>query len=132
VGDKYLLQLVGDFADQKGVDLPAEYVNFGVNSPVVSMDSHGAISALIDGTGIISVARDGISALTQDIPVSIQQLSQNQLTVPLSDQFSFVGAFQLDVGTQDLNTPVQLALPAPVGSVIGQEVRIHRIQLPSN
>jgi hypothetical protein len=83
-----------------------------------TLGTNGGAVRAVDGA-IVTIAP---GALATDTPVSIQQLSQAQLTVPLNDQFNFVGAFKLDVGTQDLTTPVQLALPAPSGAVVGQEV----------
>lgn len=83
-----------------------------------TLGTNGGAVRAADGA-IVTIAP---GALASNTPVSIQQLRQDQLTVPISDQFNFVGAFKLDVGTEDLTTPVQLALPAPVGAVVGQEV----------
>ena len=64
VGDKYQLQVIGDFADQKGVALLRDYVQYGVNTAAVSIDNLGLIRAISDGVGIISASRNGISAVT--------------------------------------------------------------------
>ncbi len=64
VGDKYQLQVIGDFADQKGVVLLRDYVQYGVNTAAVSIDNLGLIRAISDGVGIISASRNGISAVT--------------------------------------------------------------------
>jgi Putative Ig domain len=64
VGDNYQLQVIGDFADQKGVALIRDYVQYGVNTASVSVDNLGLITAIDEGVGIISASRNGISAVT--------------------------------------------------------------------
>ncbi len=85
VGDKYQLHVVGDFADQKGVTLPDEYVSFGITSPVVTIDNKGLITASTDGTGVISVTRNGISAFTATRVGTFTPITANDHQIELAE-----------------------------------------------
>lgn len=77
----------------------------------------GAVQALDGATVMVAPG-----ALAGNTTVSIQQLRQDQLTLAIPEDYSFAGAFQLNMGNDPLNVPVQLAIPAPIGLAAGTEV----------
>lgn len=92
------------------VELPQlDTATLGVNGGVVQA-SDGAMVMVAPG------------ALEENTTVSIGQISQAELTLAIPENFSFAGAFKLDVGDDPLAVPVQLALPAPEGLTPGTEV----------
>ena len=72
-GDK--LHLTGDFADEKGVELPADYVRFvSSNDKVVSVDALGNVRATGTGQAVVKVIARGIEAVNV-FTVSVEQPS---------------------------------------------------------
>jgi hypothetical protein len=56
---------LGDFADQKGVVLPASYLTYAsLNPGVAPIDAFGKVTGLADGTSILSASRNNIQAVT--------------------------------------------------------------------
>ncbi|WP_374355280.1 Ig-like domain-containing protein, partial [Chitinimonas sp.] len=104
-GSSALLQVLGDFADQQGVALPADYLQWSSSdAQVVSVDGQGRVHAQGAGTALITATAHGISAsnvvfasATAIAPNSDQ--SGNELdTFPLSvDLAAGTGQRQIDV-----------------------------------
>ncbi|MBV6627230.1 MAG: PKD domain-containing protein [Rivularia sp. (in: Bacteria)] len=72
-GESTELVVVGDFSDQEDVILPASYVRFGSESGLVAdVNEYGVLSGLSDRVEIVTVRKNGISAVTAvrmgDIP----------------------------------------------------------------
>ncbi|MGB6300739.1 MAG: putative Ig domain-containing protein, partial [Rivularia sp. (in: cyanobacteria)] len=72
-GESTELVVIGDFADQEDVILPASYLQFGSESGLVAdINQYGVLSGISDGVEIVSVRKNGISAVTAvrvgDIP----------------------------------------------------------------
>ncbi|MEG4288374.1 Ig-like domain-containing protein [Microcoleus sp. C2C3] len=64
-GDSTQLRVLGDFADQKGVVLPASYLTYAsLNPGVAPIDAFGKVTGLADGTSILSASRNNIQAVT--------------------------------------------------------------------
>ncbi|QIZ73029.1 putative Ig domain-containing protein [Oxynema aestuarii] len=61
-------------------------------------------------------------ALTEETPVSIGQIEESNLSLEIPEKFSFAGSFNLDIGEQPLEFPLQFAIPAPAGVEPGTEV----------
>ena len=57
--------------------------------------------------------------------------NKQQFSLAVYDNFSFAGAFQLELGSEPLDVPVQLAIPAPQNVAAGTEVFFMRkVSLP--
>lgn len=64
-GESTQLTVLGDFADQKGVVLPASYLTYAsLNPGVAPIDAFGKVTGLADGTSILSASRNNIQAVT--------------------------------------------------------------------
>ena len=64
-GESTELTVLGDFADQKGVVLPASYLTYAsLNPGVAPIDAFGKVTGLADGTSILSASRNNIQAVT--------------------------------------------------------------------
>jgi len=64
-GQSTCLSVVGDFADQQDVPLPASYLVFASTNPLVaSVNSYGQVTALSNGSSAITVFSHGILAAT--------------------------------------------------------------------
>jgi hypothetical protein len=64
-GESTELTVLGDFADQKGVVLPASYLTYAsLNSGVAPIDAFGKVTGLADGTSILSASGNNIQAVT--------------------------------------------------------------------
>lgn len=64
-GESTQLTVLGDFADQKGVVLPASYLTYAsLNPGVAPVDAFGKVTGLADGTSILSASRNNIQAVT--------------------------------------------------------------------
>jgi len=64
-GESTQLTVLGDFADQKGVVLPASYLTYtSLNPGVAPIDAFGKVTGLADGTSILSASRNNIQAVT--------------------------------------------------------------------
>jgi hypothetical protein len=64
-GESTELTVLGDFADQKGVVLPASYLTYtSLNPGVAPIDAFGKVTGLADGTSILSASRNNIQAVT--------------------------------------------------------------------
>ncbi|MEG3927915.1 MULTISPECIES: Ig-like domain-containing protein [unclassified Microcoleus] len=64
-GDSTELTVLGDFADQKGVVLPASYLTYtSFNPGVAPIDAFGKVTGLADGTSIFSASHNNIQAVT--------------------------------------------------------------------
>lgn len=64
-GESTQLTVLGDFADQKGVVLPASYLTYTSLNPVVApIDAFGKVTGLADGTSIFSASHNNIQAVT--------------------------------------------------------------------
>lgn len=62
-GDVRMPTVLGDFADQAGVLLPASYLTFTSTNPaVVSVSSGGLVRAMAEGTSVLLVSSHGIQA----------------------------------------------------------------------
>src|SRR5262245_23463113 len=78
--------VVGDFADQKGVPLPAAYLSFqSVDPSVASISATGRLTGLAEGTTILLVSSHGVLAATA-VSVGVPQdgLGQQLYTGGLS------------------------------------------------
>ena len=64
--------------------------------------------------------------MMQGATVSIQPVSQADLPMTLPAALQFAGAFQLDLGSQQLTEPVQLAVPVAPGIAPGTPVLFYR------
>jgi YD repeat-containing protein len=85
IGEKYQLQLVGDFTDQKGVEIAADYFTYGVNSPVVTVDSKGLVTALTNGTSIITATYGGIKTFMSTRVGTFNPSNQQELNVSIAE-----------------------------------------------
>ncbi|MCC3532028.1 MAG: Ig-like domain-containing protein, partial [Microcoleus sp. PH2017_22_RUC_O_B] len=64
-GESTQLTVLGDFADQKGVVLPASYLTYtSLNPGVAPIDAFGKVTGLADGTSILSASRNNLQAVT--------------------------------------------------------------------
>jgi hypothetical protein len=64
-GESTQLTVLGDFADQKGVVLPASYLTYAsLNPGVAPIDAFGKVTGLADGTSILSASGNNIQAVT--------------------------------------------------------------------
>ena len=64
-GESTQLTVLGDFADQKGVVLPASYLTYtSLNPGVAPIDTFGKITGLADGTSIFTASHNNIQAVT--------------------------------------------------------------------
>jgi hypothetical protein len=99
-----------------------------LNSAVLGKDG-GAVQAI--DRSMVMVAP---GALKDNATVSIKQLSQDELTLAIPEQdYSFAGAFKLDVGDNPLDVPLQIAIPNTLGLAPGTEVFFMRqAQLPDS
>ncbi|WP_253262202.1 Ig-like domain-containing protein [Ramlibacter montanisoli] len=62
-GDQYAVRLIGTFADEADVALPADYLSFSSFDPAVAaVNARGSITALSEGSGGLLVTRGAISA----------------------------------------------------------------------
>ncbi|WP_404783509.1 putative Ig domain-containing protein [Altericista sp. CCNU0014] len=96
-------------------------------------------SAVLGTKGGAVLAADGAlvtiapGAMLTDATVSIHQIAQSNLPLALPDTFAFAGAFQLEVGSQALDIPAQIAIPAPEDLAAGTEVFFMRLdKVPDN
>ncbi len=63
VGEKVRLKITGDFEDEKGVDLSADYLDFDVDDPsLLNIDENGYAYGLKEGNAVITASAKGISA----------------------------------------------------------------------
>ena len=88
------------------------------NLGATELDADGGIVANSDGYQVMIPE----GALTEDTQVDLTTLQQSELTTPLPEQFEVMGAFNLDLGEDDLAIPAQIAIPAPEGLTPGTEV----------
>jgi YD repeat-containing protein len=65
-------------------------------------------------------------ALAQKAEINITSIEQSELTAPLPEKFEVIGAFNLELGDEDLAIPAQIAIPAPEGLAPGTEVFLMR------
>jgi hypothetical protein len=77
----------------------------------------GAVKAL-EGA-IVTVAP---GALNQDTTISIHQIDKNSVAPLDETKFGTLATFSLSFGDKELNVPLQIAIPAPIGAPVGQEV----------
>ncbi|MGA2068563.1 MAG: CARDB domain-containing protein, partial [Thermoguttaceae bacterium] len=64
-GDAQVLVAVGDFTDQTGAVLPASYVTWQSTDPaVMSVTANGTVTAVSDGSSVITISAQGIQAAT--------------------------------------------------------------------
>ena len=64
-GDQLQLQFTGDFADETGVTLPADYLSLSTSDPALAtLGAGGVLTAHADGYGQIVASRGTISAAT--------------------------------------------------------------------
>ena len=75
-----------------------------------------------DGSGATVMVAPG--ALSEDTTVGIKKLTESQLSLAVPEGFEFASAFQLDIegGNNAFGIPAQIAIPAPDGVKVGQEV----------
>ena len=65
VGEQVELQVIADFADQKDVVLPGDYVHWSSESEAVAtVSDRGVVTGVSNGTTIFSVERNGLSGVT--------------------------------------------------------------------
>ncbi len=101
-----------------------------VEVPHVGATTLGTDGGVVQGSdGSLVMIPDG--ALNEEATVNIAPLTLDDLSIPISDDFEFVGAFELVLGGQELAFPAQLAIPAPEGLALGTEVFfIREAQIP--
>jgi hypothetical protein len=108
-----LLQLVGDFADEQNVSLPASYIQFQSTNPTgASISAGGVLTGIMDGsTGVIT-------ASTAHGPggAVMQAASAFSIGLPTDQTQQFLYALGLDVfpGAVSLGTGSATAMPVPL------------------
>ncbi|MGB3641647.1 MAG: hypothetical protein WBA39_29335, partial [Rivularia sp. (in: cyanobacteria)] len=107
----------------------AEYVvPVNVENPLGSREigSGGGVIEGSDGSQVLV----GPDTLFEDTLVSIEEIQEPEntfsLPIPESEDLQFVKAFRLELGDEALDTPVQLAIPAPANLAEGTEVIFFR------
>jgi len=88
----------------------------------VIVDASGGVVQGSDGS-VVAVAPGALSSAT---PVSITPATQTDLPQAVPNGLTFVGGFNLNVGANELNTPLQLAIPVAVGTPVGSTVYFYR------
>jgi len=83
-GESTQLTVLGDFADQKGVVLPASYLTYAsLNPGVAPIDAFGKVTGLADGASILSASRNNIQAVTAarvgELPIAANDDEWNAL-----------------------------------------------------
>ncbi len=100
---------------------PAEArTTVSVQAPQVgpgTVDKSGGVVEGSDGS-LVAVAPND---LTQPTTVSITPVAQSSLPQGVPQGFNFLAAYQLNLGSNPLNVPVQMAIPAP-GLAVGTPV----------
>ena len=97
--------------------IPVQVETPHIGSTVLGTNG-GAVKSSFDGSTVMIAP----GALKENTTVSIQQLLQDELTLPMPENFSFAGAFKLDIGNDSLALSAQLAIPAPADLAPGTEV----------
>jgi RHS repeat-associated protein len=87
-----------------------------------TVDAGGAVVQGSDGS-LVAVPPGDLTAGTS---VSIAPLAATALPMAIPDGFAFADAFQLNVGPDQLNVPVQLKVPVPAGVAPGTTVWFFR------
>ncbi|MCT7953626.1 cadherin-like domain-containing protein, partial [Ancylothrix sp. C2] len=103
VGETISLEVQGDFADAEDVVLPDSYLTYGTeNAEIAQISASGDVTASSEGTTILSVKRNNISAVTA---VRAGQLktpqNQGELNVAIAELYgldSYPDAVTLPVG----------------------------------
>ncbi len=88
----------------------------------VEVGTDGGVVETAEGI-VLQIAPGAFSAPTT---VSASMVPQNELPIPVPSWLEYAAAIQLDVGSQQLQQPVQLALPAPLGVAPGEQVAVYR------
>ncbi|MBY0457043.1 MAG: putative Ig domain-containing protein, partial [Gemmataceae bacterium] len=64
VGDHAEVEVLGDFADQKGVSLPLSYLTVSTTNPAVAAFDHGHLEGVAVGMAVLEVSRGSILTAT--------------------------------------------------------------------
>ncbi|MEA5471931.1 putative Ig domain-containing protein [Spirulina sp. 06S082] len=90
--------------------------------------SDGGAIGSVDGA-LVTIAPESLS---EEITVNIEQIADNEISLPLPEQFELAGSFTLDVGDDPLAVPAQVAIPASEGQFDpGTEVFfLRKVELP--
>ncbi|MGF1676258.1 MAG: putative Ig domain-containing protein, partial [Rivularia sp. (in: cyanobacteria)] len=100
-----------------------EIIPVRIDQPILggeaTITADGGVVQDEDGTTVMVAP----GALLEDTTVNIIKLTQEQLSLPVPEGFTFNSAFQLDIsGNNAFEIPAQIAVPAPSGVEVGQEV----------
>ena len=83
-----------------------------------TINQDGGAIRLADGTTVVVPK----GALQGDVTVSIAPITQDNLPIAFPEDFTFGGAFKLNLGDRELDQAVQLAIPATPGTPEGTKV----------
>ncbi|MBP0022028.1 MAG: DNA/RNA non-specific endonuclease [Cyanobacteria bacterium SBLK] len=94
----------------------------------VQVGSDGGAVRSAEGA-LVTIAPESLS---EEITVNIEQIADNEISLPLPEQFELAGSFTLDVGDDPLAVPAQIAIPASEGQFEpGTEVFfLRKVELP--
>jgi hypothetical protein len=104
-GESTQLTVLGDFADQKGVVLPASYLTYAsLNPGVAPIDAFGKVTGLADGASILSASRNNIQAVTAarvgELPIAANDDEWNALLAEIYGLDVYPKAVTLTTGVK--------------------------------
>jgi hypothetical protein len=104
-GESTELTVLGDFADQKGVVLPASYLTYAsLNPGVAPIDAFGKVTGLADGTSILSASGNNIQAVTAarvgELPIAANDDEWNALLAEIYGLDVYPKAVTLTTGVK--------------------------------
>jgi len=80
LGERRAMTFTGDFADERGVALPASYLQFLTSAPdVATVSADGTLRAVGTGNGVLTVRSHGIEAVTAFIAGEPRTLEERLL-----------------------------------------------------
>ncbi len=102
-GERTQLVFIGDFADQKDVILPSNYLTLVSSNPTAAtINPNGQVLGLAAGNGVISVSRNGIQAVTAfNVGIPTEAIEQAILVLGLG-KYPETLALATQVGTRQL------------------------------
>ncbi|WP_237397018.1 Ig-like domain-containing protein, partial [Okeania sp. KiyG1] len=104
-----------------------EYGDASATIPVL-VDEPEPGATIVDENGGIVSGSDGElvmippESFLQETSVNITSKNSQELSLDIPENYSFVTGFELEIGDQPINHPVQLAIPAPEDVEAGTEV----------
>lgn len=106
-GERTQLIFIGDFADQKDVILPSNYLTLASSNPTAAtINPSGQVLGLAEGNGVISVSRNGIQAVTAfNVGIPTEAIEQAILVLGLG-KYPETLALPSQVGTRQLKIDV--------------------------